>query len=71
MEPRYIEPLYDEFLDFFFSYEFLDVTNHYGKIYEKNLDKTRPRYKANKSVGLLILSLKFNSWGVLLKMITM
>ena len=38
---------------------------------EKNLDKTRPRYKANKSVGLLILSLKFNSWGVLLKMITM
>ena len=41
------------------------------KYMEKNLDKTRPRYKVNKSVGLLILSLKFNSWGVLLKMITM
>ena len=33
------------------------------KYMEKNLDKTKPCYIANKSVGLLILSLKLNSWG--------
>ena len=51
VEPRYNEPLYDEFLD---------VTNHcftqvIAKNMEKNLDKTKPRYIANKSVGRLTL----------------
>ena len=35
------------------------------KYMEKNLDKTKPGYIANESVGLLILSLKLNSWGAL------
>ena len=50
VQPRYYEPLYDEFLD---------VTNHYEiivKYMKKNLDKTKPHYIANKSVGLLILN---------------
>ena len=39
------------------------------KYMEKNLDKTKPRYIANNSVGLLILSLKLSSWRGLVKMI--